>query len=376
MPQRPNRTSPSRRTSAPAPALHVAVVGAGIAGIACARTLLQAGHRVTLLEQEAAVGGRMTTLATPFGGFDPGVQYFTVRDPRFRRVLDDTPALVRPWSVSTVRVLDELGHVLASAPPPSEPHYVAKPGMVSLLNHWAEPLDQPERFGGLPARLLLSHKVTRIERDALAPTRWQLRTDDGSDAPQPGQAVLGGFDRVVLALPPLASAGLLAASDLAPRMRQRLTGVSVAPCWTLLLAFPQASQPGMGSFGPHWNAARSTHHRVSWLTRESSKPGRTAVERWTVQASAAWSREHERDDPARANAKLLRAFAEITGIHATPAHAEVRLWRQARTLVPLGRTHLWDDARGIGLCGDWCIGSRVEDAFVSGLALALAMDER
>ena len=29
-------------------------------------------------------------------------------------------------------------------------------------------------------------------------------------------------------------------------------------------------------------------------------------------------------------------------------------------------------ARGIGLCGDWCIGHRVEDAFVSGLELALA----
>lgn len=373
MPQRPNRTSPSRRTSAPAPALHVAVVGAGIAGIACARTLLQAGHRVTLLEQEAAVGGRMTTLATPFGGFDPGVQYFTVRDPRFRRVLDDTPALVRPWSVSTVRVLDELGHVLASAPPPSEPHYVAKPGMVSLLSHWAEPIDQPERFGGLPARLLLSHKVTRIERDALAPTRWQLRTDDGSDAPQPGQAVLGGFDRVVLALPPLASAGLLAASDLAPRMRQRLTGVSVAPCWTLLLAFPQASQPGMGSFGPHWNAARSTHHRISWLARENCKPGRGSIERWTVQASPAWSARHLNDSEERVRDKLLKGFAEITGIRATPPFAMAHQWPQAQTEQPLGQSHLLDAKLGLGLCGDWCLGHRVEDAFISGLELALAM---
>ena len=29
-------------------------------------------------------------------------------------------------------------------------------------------------------------------------------------------------------------------------------------------------------------------------------------------------------------------------------------------------------ARGIGLCGDWCIGNRVEHAFISGLDLALA----
>jgi predicted NAD/FAD-dependent oxidoreductase len=33
---------------------------------------------------------------------------------------------------------------------------------------------------------------------------------------------------------------------------------------------------------------------------------------------------------------------------------------------------LFDPALGIGLCGDWCLGHRVEDAFVSGLELALA----
>ncbi len=44
----------------------------------------------------------------------------------------------------------------------------------------------------------------------------------------------------------------------------------------------------------------------------------------------------------------------------------------AKTLVPLGAPFLWDQATGLGVCGDWCIGHRVEDAFVSGLELALA----
>ena len=48
-------------------------------------------------------------------------------------------------------------------------------------------------------------------------------------------------------------------------------------------------------------------------------------------------------------------------------------WLYAKTAQPLGESHLWFKNQGIGLCGDWCLGHRVEDAFVSGLELALAV---
>lgn len=372
-PRRPSPRQVAETDMASVPVRHVAVVGAGMAGIACARTLVQAGCHVTLIEKSRGFGGRMATRRTEFGGFDHGAQYFTARDSRFARVLLNAQDVVRPWSVSTVRILDELGHVLASAPPPKEPHYVAKPGMSALVGHWAEPLAHPERFGDLNARTLLQHRVVRIERDALDGKKWQLRTDDLSVDGEAGQEVLGGFDQVVLAMPHPQAADLLKASSLAPAFQKRLAEVSVAPCWTLMVAFPNASQPGMKSFGPHWNAARSTHHRISWLAREGSKPGRGSIERWTVHASPEWSTRHLEDSEDRVQAKLLKAFAEVTGIRATPAHAVVHRWRYAQTQTPLGQSHLFDEASGLGLCGDWCLGHRVEDAFVSGLELALAM---
>jgi predicted NAD/FAD-dependent oxidoreductase len=140
-----------------------------------------------------------------------------------------------------------------------------------------------------------------------------------------------------------------------------------------MLAFPNASNPDLPHLGPQWNAARSTHHRVAWLTRESSKPGRGKIERWTVQASAAWSQEHLEDDAPRVQAKMLRAFSELTGIRAEPSYAEVHRLRYAQTLVPLGAPFQFHAATGLGTCGDWHIGHRVEDAFVSGLELALAV---
>ena len=355
------------KKSRPAPSAtpvprHIAVVGAGMAGIACARTLMQAGHRVTVFEKSRGPGGRMATRNSEFGGFDHGTQYFTVRDARFEKALATSPGVVRPWSANTVRILDEAGRVVASAPPPREAHWVATPGMGALLKQWAQPL----AAAGL---LTLETQVIRLEREKLHPERWQLQTE----GPGASSQVYSGFDAVVLAVPAPQAHALLLSSQQGKALMPTLAGVAIAPCWTLMLAFPQGQQPTLPHLGPQWNAARSTHHRIAWLARESSKPGRSPIERWTVQASPEWSTRHLEDDDERIKAKLLRAFTEVTGIRAEPPHAVVHRWRYAQTTEPLGRTHLWDATSRIGSCGDWCVGHRVEDAFVSGLEMALAI---
>jgi renalase len=340
---------------------HFAVIGAGMAGVACARTLMQAGHQVTLVEKSRGAGGRMATRDTEFGSFDHGAQYFTVRDTRFERALQTVPGVCRPWSANAVRVLDPLGRVVAAALPAREPHWVATPGMNALVRQWAEPLQAA-------GRLLTETRVSRIARDALNDKRWQLHTEGADGA----RHVYSGFDAVLLAIPAEQAHELLRSSQLVENLAQRIGEVQTAPCWTLLAAFPQAMQPGLSTLGPQWNAARSTHHRIAWVARENSKPRRGPIERWTVQAGKEWSQEHLEDDPERVLGKLLKAFAEVTGIRAEPSLATVHRWRYAQTLRPLGESHLWHAHARIGVCGDWCLGHRVEDAFVSGLELALA----
>jgi len=341
---------------------HIGIVGAGMAAITCARTLVQAGHRVTVFEKSHGAGGRMSTRSTIFGSFDHGAQYFTVRDARFAAALQTVPGVCKPWSANTVRVLDAHGLVAQAGLPAREAHWVAAPGMNSLVKAWAKPLVDA-------ARVEFQTRVVALETDAIRPGRWQLRTVGAHDTTH----VYGGFDQVVLAIPAPQARSLLENTPGAAPLTKKIALVNVAPCWTLMLAFPNAVQPGLTTLGPHWNAARSTHHRIAWLARESSKPQRGAVERWTVQASAVWSMEHVQDEPSRVKAKMIKAFAEITGIRAEPAHADVHRWLYAKTEVPLGTSYLLDGQTGIGVCGDWCLGHRVEDAFVSGLDLALAM---
>ena len=340
---------------------HVAVIGAGMAGISCARTLVQTGHSVQVFEKSAGLGGRMATRDSAFGSFDHGAQYFTARDSRFVMALETSPALCKRWSANTVQLIDEAGHVTSPGKPASDAHWVGAPGMKSLVAGWAEELSAK-------GQIELDTRVTQIAPDAVKHGQWQLRTE----GPDEAHHVYSGFDAVLLALPNMQARFLLQNSKLGAAWTAALEAVEVAPCWTLMLAFPQAMQPDLSALGPQWNAARSTHHRIAWLARESSKPGRSPIERWTVQASPEWSQEHLQDDAARVEAKMVKAFAEVTGIRAEPSHVDSQRWLYAKTTRPLGRSHLWDGTKHLGVCGDWCLGHRVEDAFVSGLELALA----
>ncbi|RUA23173.1 FAD-dependent oxidoreductase [Billgrantia gudaonensis] len=58
---------------------NTAIIGAGIAGLACARALQDAGHPVTLFEKARGPGGRMASRHLGTATVDLGAQYFSVR---------------------------------------------------------------------------------------------------------------------------------------------------------------------------------------------------------------------------------------------------------------------------------------------------------
>ena len=63
---------------------HIAVVGAGIAGLSCATLLQQAGFQVSIFDKSRGSAGRMSTRRGEDWECDHGAQYFTARDPNFR----------------------------------------------------------------------------------------------------------------------------------------------------------------------------------------------------------------------------------------------------------------------------------------------------
>lgn len=327
---------------------HVAIIGAGIAGLSCARHLQQMGFAVTVFEQANAVGGRLATRRTEIGGFDYGAQYCTARSAAFTRELEDWQrvGVIAPWDGMLVARPERRETVR----PDTLRRYVGVPGMSAIATHLAEGID-----------VRLEQRINRLERLGSG-TRagWILKRAADLHDFEGLEITEGIYDVVVAAVPAESAVELLAP---APKIGAAARRVRFAPCWSLMLGFVQP-------IGASFDAAVIGGPRLNWIARDSSKPGRRAGERWVAHAGSLWSEEHQTDDPEDVRTKLVKAFMEATGGTIQPVYAAVYRWHWGMPTVPLPEPFLWDSRLHLGACGDWCGGASLEQAWLSGQALA------
>ncbi len=82
--------------------LRATIIGAGLAGLACAITLRRAGARVTLLEASDRAGGRVATDDVDGFLLDCGFQVFNDAYPEARRFLDLPALKLRPFNSGAI----------------------------------------------------------------------------------------------------------------------------------------------------------------------------------------------------------------------------------------------------------------------------------
>lgn len=75
----------------------IAIIGAGLAGLACARILAKSGHRFRVYEASNEVGGRVRSDKVEGFTLDRGFQLFLPAYPEARRVLDYEGLHLRPF---------------------------------------------------------------------------------------------------------------------------------------------------------------------------------------------------------------------------------------------------------------------------------------
>jgi photolyase PhrII len=315
----------------------IAVIGAGLAGLSAARALHDHGHDVTVFDKARGPGGRTSLRRGEPWAFDHGAQYFTARDPRFRRQVAQwiETGVVERWEPRLVAL--EAGRAQPAGG--DVERFVGVPGMNAMAKSLAG--DLHTRQGA---------RVTEIE---VLAEGFALRAEEGAE--------LGRYDRVVLALPAGQAAELC--PDLA--LAERASAVEMSPCWALLAGFDQPLEIG-------FDAAFVQTGPLGWIARNSSKPGRPAAEAWVLHAGPDWSAAHWDEAPEAVAAELLEAFRSATGCELpAPAHLDRHRWRYSLASGALDEEFMAaPSCPGLVLAGDWLAGSRVEGAFLSGRAAA------
>ena len=298
----------------------VAVIGAGIAGAACAQALRKDGFAVDVLERGRTGGGRMASPTVHERRVDLGAAYLTVKDEAFAAVVEGwvSRGLARPWT-DTFDVRSPDGGNLTSGPM----RYAAAHGLRSLVHD------------------LLPGDV-----------RYDNEVDSMADL---------DHDAVVLAMPDPQAARLIP---------DDVDWVEYEPVIAVAAGWPERC----------WDVRDAAFVNddpdISFIADDGARRGDGAPV-LVVHTTADRARRHLAH-PDEAVAPVLSAVRRLLGMARQPMWTHVHRWTFAK---PAG-THgdegfgIIPGARPIGVCGDaWCPtgAPRVESAWLSGRQLAGAI---
>lgn len=305
--------------------MKVAIVGAGLAGLGAARTLVDAGAEAVVFEKSHVVGGRCATRASAEFRWDTGATSVSPRETPLESWIERAGLTRVPLPVWLHRDL-----IPEPGAKTQRERYVHPQGMRGLAEALAE---------GLDVRLNTEVESAQIE----------------------------DFDHVVLALPIPQASTILYRSGLS----RPLASARYRPCLSVLLGFqqPLAETPYFALL----NAER--RHRLGWICRERAKRGGGAeaiVVQWSDEASRSHWLESDESLIESTLADLERLYG---GAVRSPAAASVKRWKYSQPDV----TTPWEIANRaadrVWIAGDGVGGGKLELAFSSGVRTAHAILE-
>jgi renalase len=320
------------------------VVGAGIAGAACALAMRRAGLPVRVLDRGKRVGGRMALREEVLDGrgrvVDIGASYFTVSDPGFAEVVEGwrRRGLAREWT-DTFAVVSFDAPARSSSGPV---RWAAPGGLRSLVEDLLAGLDLRSR-----------HEVERVDADASGVSV------DG----QPAAAV-------ALAMPQPQAIDLLP-TPVADRLDLD-SGRNWSPTLTVWAGWRQR----------WWPALDGAFVEGSELLERIADDGRRRGDDAPVlvaHSTAEFAARHL-DDPDAGIGPVLTELAVLLGAAGrppAPEFARAHRWSLASPSTAQERPFALDDEVLVGVCGDaWGPRSRVEQAWLSGNALGEELARR
>jgi renalase len=326
------------------------IVGAGTAGLSCARRLREAGLSPLVVDKGRGVGGRAATRRVEDQPVDHGLSFFHGADPTFLEALENCGATTLPsWPT---RVEGEGKPCRPRAFFPTERRLAFAEGVSAFAKALARDVE-----------VLTSTRVEAIEHEAEG-FRVELESADPLRA------------RKIILTPPIEQTRALI-EPLAEREEALrpsfalLRMLATEPCLTLIAGY----EPGIG--GPAWEVLYPNESEVlALISNDSSKRkgGRYLV--LVFQCGPRFSRRYLEAEPqAWTEPVLAEATRLVCHWAGRPGWTQTHRWRFARVSAADTLTHpIWvplSGGRGIGLAGEaFSSGGGVEAAFLSGRRLA------
>jgi len=323
-------------------AIHqVAVIGAGIAGLACARELQSHGLSVDIFEKSRGPSGRMSTRRTQDWSADHGAQYFTARDPRF---IQEVQSWIQAGTAATWKPKLKVYEAKTWRESHSQDiRYVGTPNMNSPGKRLAENLS-----------IQYGRTISKLER---RDEKWHLQCSEANE-------ITRLYDFVVLAIPAPQASTLLRSVDV--RASDVANSAQMKACWTMMANFPN-------QLNVDFDAAFINQEIISWICQNGSKPMRQGT-MWTIHGSPDWSQDNVELSKEDAQDQMVQCLTAL-GFNCEDADISMHRWRYASGGLENSIGFLKLQDVGLGLCGDWLNGGRVEGAWLSGFNLALALKQ-
>lgn len=319
---------------------NIAIIGAGLAGLSAAASLSAAEQTVTLFNGGTDIGGRLGTGSD----VDLGAQYFTVRDSAFHHATRDwqSQGYIAEWLPRVFHYTHEQGLQPSTD---TTMRQVGSPSMQALAEHLAVDYQ---------IHRLAIHQLQRTETG-----QWLLIDAD--------QQAFGPFDQVIIATAPADASALL---DVAPQLQNSVNQVSMLPCWSMTVYFAAPLPTEV-------DACFVRTGGLDWIARNNSKPNRPSTEAWVLQSTADWAQAHANTNPAQVASELLTAMGKVLDLPMlSPTATQTHFWPAAKSAESLQWGALAAPELGLYVCGDWCMGGRVENAWLSGRQAAQALLDR